>query len=1451
MQVEFFNVHNKTISVDTANDLRNSCKWNVCMRDELRVAKKLPEVCWYENDQSFTHSQYQHVEALSLRQGEWYIRVLEDHYQAVRGRIKQVSDDKTMFDIPTLPRWETCLKDASSSSSPEPPRPVSPLSPYPYSFKPPLPQLPPPTVLTPSSEDTHTSGNSSKAIDNITFSPTMVAVPFMWSVDVSMPIDLQPVGTGAQYMQGQWSRCREVCEANEQCNAFTFQYVYSWCFFKMCFNANASSWWENKGYELHYMNRDRCEHNDEGAANDNDLQRRHLTASGSPTAAPSAPPISVAPTTAAPSTAAPTTAPTTGSPTTIGSGVSTSGLKAWFKMENWSAEDNTWPDTTGAYVATILSGSVTTSESGGNGAAIPVRSLTGDSTTQVSFGAVLESTHTLCSLTRYTGGVQNRILQGSAGNFLHGHWKSRSGVAHNQNWRTFSFDNVGSSIAETAKTDWVPICSQEGGDDLVNVNGYFVNVATGAGYSSDFDLVINTGADPSEISDFAVSEVITWNRALTRSEMTTAMKYLRSRLGRIGAQPAISFDHMRTGGYCSNGKYADGPSTLIGCKAKCASEAACAYFAVKESVNCRVFYSDANYCSAQTSESDTELYRKVMLRSDEGAASTLLYADSVERQFTGSDTSTVTLSHVPNPLASSARTFMLLFNTTVTVPYTTLLGTGTAATKQMFNLQVHDGCMAIIGYNYDFRPSCSIPYADGAYHHLAVTFDGNTVKLYFDGELVASEPGWTGYATTGHANYLGRSTHTGYEQYATGHIKGVEIHSAALTAAQIAHAAGKATYTVDGGAATTNADAYTQIATHSICQNTESDWESVSYLEATYGSVADGAAISGAWAVHSSIGYVIYNVQSVEKCAAVCQAVAGCSYFSISLTEYGYGCYIHASCHSGYNMDWDYQVYQLKPGETTSSPTISPTTSPTSSPTIGPGDCTLEALGMQSGAILNSQISSSGSFASRNNNFDYCTMTSGRLGASGASGEGINNHGAWCATSSDGSYHPPSATSYHPRQWLQMDLLMPIAVVAVATQKRNDANQYLTEFTVSASMDGISWTQVSDASGSLIFTGNSNSDPPAEYKLNYFNFPVTAQLFRLYPRTFYGHYSVRMEFFRCAAAGVVTQSIAHLEAPLNIRASSSSAVKTTLGVPPNVPRDATAVVASIYAYASQSDHVVHTFGRNNDHYKKPWGNNVYTRNEYMNDVMIVVNGEDADRDYYGFDYGNHIIPLDADGNIRAFLCAGHTYGTHYVVLTVHSYIPASSDIKFLDLPQNIRYSASANWQSSLAVPSNIPAGATAVIATVSTYASTSGGSSVWYSFGRNNGHFSDPSSNAVYTRDEYFNDVLITHHSQDFYGFSHGAQIIPLDSLGAIQARMTNYDAGDHYVTLQVFGFVAASSAVSFVTLPQNIRISSTTEEERALDLPANIPATATAVLSSITTYDTLDDHVVHTFGRH
>ncbi|KAK3252412.1 TRP-like ion channel Pkd2 [Cymbomonas tetramitiformis] len=72
-EVGFFDVHDQTISADTANDLRKSCKWNVCMRDESRMAKKLPEVCWYENEQSFTQTQYQHVEALSLRQVQYQL----------------------------------------------------------------------------------------------------------------------------------------------------------------------------------------------------------------------------------------------------------------------------------------------------------------------------------------------------------------------------------------------------------------------------------------------------------------------------------------------------------------------------------------------------------------------------------------------------------------------------------------------------------------------------------------------------------------------------------------------------------------------------------------------------------------------------------------------------------------------------------------------------------------------------------------------------------------------------------------------------------------------------------------------------------------------------------------------------------------------------------------------------------------------------------------------------------------------------------------------------------------------------------------------------------------------------------------------------------------------------------------------------------------------------------
>ncbi|KAK3238206.1 hypothetical protein CYMTET_51770 [Cymbomonas tetramitiformis] len=207
LEVGFFDVYNRTISAATADHLRQSCTWNVCMRDPLRRARKLPEVCWYKEDRSFTQSQYRHIEALPLKEGEWYIRVLEDHYQAVRGRIKQVSDAGEMFDVPTHPRWETCLESSPSLPSPDtplpvPPLPVTPSAPFPYSSMPPLTPHTPPMVPAPKSSDNYTDVNSSDAtIENITFSPTAFVTPVTWSVSGLMPTALQPVQTGAKYMQ--------------------------------------------------------------------------------------------------------------------------------------------------------------------------------------------------------------------------------------------------------------------------------------------------------------------------------------------------------------------------------------------------------------------------------------------------------------------------------------------------------------------------------------------------------------------------------------------------------------------------------------------------------------------------------------------------------------------------------------------------------------------------------------------------------------------------------------------------------------------------------------------------------------------------------------------------------------------------------------------------------------------------------------------------------------------------------------------------------------------------------------------------------------------------------------------------------------------------------------------------------------------------------------------------
>ena len=57
-----------------------------------------------------------------------------------------------------------------------------------------------------------------------------------------------------------------------------------------------------------------------------------------------------------------------------------------------------------------------------------------------------------------------------------------------------------------------------------------ISVGTGTGGTSGTNIGVNTNYGANEKSDFAVAELITWDRALTEDETETASTYLLSLL---------------------------------------------------------------------------------------------------------------------------------------------------------------------------------------------------------------------------------------------------------------------------------------------------------------------------------------------------------------------------------------------------------------------------------------------------------------------------------------------------------------------------------------------------------------------------------------------------------------------------------------------------------------------------------------------------------------------------------------------------------------------------------------------------------------------------------------------------------------------------------------------------------------------------------------------------------
>jgi len=215
-------------------------------------------------------------------------------------------------------------------------------------------------------------------------------------------------------------------------------------------------------------------------------------------------------------------------------------MVAWFKSEN--ASTTGWFSVVSKAGAQL--GSVSNNDplayvarEAGFGAAKPVKFVTGFKSTQFSFGTILSQTYTVCSVTRYTGlsNQGNVLVAGSAAGgwnqWLHGHWHTRTGVAmYDGVWRSRQWNrNMGT-------VQWIVLCGSNGGGAILHdglpVTAFPQPPPTNMAAPLNRTLAVNM--DQTAASDFAIMEVMIWNRALTTDEMTSVTTYLQCKL-RVGS----------------------------------------------------------------------------------------------------------------------------------------------------------------------------------------------------------------------------------------------------------------------------------------------------------------------------------------------------------------------------------------------------------------------------------------------------------------------------------------------------------------------------------------------------------------------------------------------------------------------------------------------------------------------------------------------------------------------------------------------------------------------------------------------------------------------------------------------------------------------------------------------------------------------------------------------------
>ncbi|CAH3172634.1 unnamed protein product [Porites evermanni] len=149
-------------------------------------------------------------------------------------------------------------------------------------------------------------------------------------------------------------------------------------------------------------------------------------------------------------------------------------------------------------------------------------------------------------------------------------------------------------------------------------------------------------------------------------------------------------------------------------------------------------------------------------------------------------------------------------------------------------------------------------------------------------------------------------------------------------------------------------------------------------------------------------------------------------------------------------------------------------------------------LGLQNGRLRNSKITASSEW-----NHKHAAWL-GRLGRPARSGYA----GAWCAKHNN------------HYQWIKFDFSRPMRITQVATQGRQDYDQWVTRYTITSSVDGTHWAMYRDKSQDKYFQGNRDRNSIVTHAINP---PILARYVRIHPRGWRSHISMRVELYGCRA----------------------------------------------------------------------------------------------------------------------------------------------------------------------------------------------------------------------------------------------------------------------------------------------------------------------------------------------